>query len=144
MTTTKLGAPTKKALSKITKRWLTRMCEKKEFEQEYLCDWEPDPMWNLALALAAQYHIDCERFDRHVCTGGKTKDGLARPAGGPQMRQLTQNAREQRRLTMLQARRRDVPLDLLEMAIRKFPNIAGTYKNWEHFLEPLNEPSNET
>ena len=63
---------------------------------EYLNEWQPDPRAMRLQEMAEQYHTECEAYDRTVCTGPVTKDGIM-PATHDECALINRNA-----LTVLQ------------------------------------------
>lgn len=69
----------------------------------YENQWQPpDPHYNLALALWCRYYVECERFDRRVCSG-RMDDGTAIPIYDGEVKAVQTYALHKRREIMDEA-----------------------------------------
>ena len=64
----------------------------------------------IVLRLVRSYHINCEKFDRQVCTGGYTKDGLAMPMPGTnELARINRHASDLKKATLEELQRYRIP-----------------------------------
>jgi hypothetical protein len=58
---------------------------------EWQQEWQPTERDQRLHELATQYHTECEAYDRKVCTGPVTKDGIM-PATNDERARINRNA----------------------------------------------------
>lgn len=96
---------------------------------EYLNEWQPSERDNRLHELATRYHIECETYDRTVCTGPVGKDGIM-PANYREMALINKNAHKVRDRLTEEAAREGIGREELARAISKWhgsvPNVKVT------------------
>ena len=81
---------------------------------------EPSPISEVAYAFAQEYDARCEAYDRTVCTGPITKDGV-QPANYQELGLIGRNARAVFKDVKKKAIEQGVTAEQLRMAIARLP-----------------------
>ena len=81
---------------------------------------EPSPISEVAFTLAQEYNTRCEAYDRAVCTGPITKDGV-QPANHHELGLIGRNARAVFRDVKQKAIEQGVTAEELRKAIARLP-----------------------
>ena len=89
-----------------------------DFQSMFLT--EPSPSNSAAFALAEEYNARCEAYDRTVCTGPTTKDGI-QPADARELGLIGQNAIAVLADVTIKALDQGVTVEELRRAISKLP-----------------------
>lgn len=66
----------------------------KKWDAMFMCDPVQDVRADAAYIASLRYHVDCERYDRTVCTGGHGPGGGVMPASGWERTLIVTHARE--------------------------------------------------
>ena len=89
------------------------------FNGEFLAQWPQQIEQEMKAAeLAERYHRETEAYDRTVCSGPNSHDGLAMPANSYEMGLIGRNARNLRLQIMDEAARAGISREDMQRAIR--------------------------
>lgn len=86
---------------------------------EFECEWKPTELDERLYVLATRYHIECESYDRIVCTGPIREDSIM-PMNYHEMALINRNARVVRNRLEEEARREGIGRKDLAMAISRW------------------------
>lgn len=86
---------------------------------EFLQEWQPTERDQRLYELATRYHVECETYDRTVCTGPMHEDSIM-PATPHEMALINRNAHAVRKVLEDEARREGIGREELARAISKW------------------------
>ncbi len=86
---------------------------------EWECEWKPTERDQRLHELATRYHVECETYDRTVCTGPIREDSIM-PATPHEMALINRNAHAVRKRIEEEAQREGIGREELARAISKW------------------------
>lgn len=94
-----------------------------------------DPQYDKAIELWCFYEVECETFDRAVCTGGIGRDGGAMPRGGRELGAVNRNADKVRRKISDMSIEEGIDRETMDKARKHFASGRFTYRYCREIVE---------